>query len=88
METIYTFEIPASPTFASCTNPRTYSTSVYAVSALFRLSLWLIIWFLHRVDVGDIADVSEVYATSMFDTEVGGNVYIRNPRDVLTQQQN
>jgi hypothetical protein len=61
---------------------------ISVVTALFRLSLWLIIWFLCRVDVGNIADVSEVCATSVFDTEVGGNVYLQNPHDVRTQQQN
>jgi hypothetical protein len=48
----------------------------------FMLSQWLILnadsvpGLLHCVDVGDVADVSEVPAASILDPEDGGSMYL------------
>jgi hypothetical protein len=47
----------------------------------FRLSQWLIIdvnsvWLLHHVYVGNVADISEVYAASIFRIEVWINEFL------------
>jgi hypothetical protein len=51
----------------------------------FRLSQWLVtvlifLRFLHRVDVDDIVDVSEILA-SQSDIKNGGSVFFRNDDD-------
>jgi hypothetical protein len=41
-----------------------------------------VLGLLHRVDVGDVADVSEVLSASIFRVKDGGSMYLRNADNI------